>query len=70
VIDDPSRIVMHSALTMANLLSVPDKLFPYSTSEELVFEQNYNTISVTIRTGVTYNAIVESGVGSGHFHAA
>jgi len=69
LIDDPSSILIHSSLTLANMLLVLDKIFPNKARKEFINELNNNTINVTIRSGVTYNANVESGMGSGHLYA-
>jgi len=52
------------------MLSVLDKIFPNKSRNALVNELYNNNVQVTIRSGVTYNANVESGMGSGHLYAA
>jgi len=70
IIDDPSNILIHSSLTVYNMLSVLDKLFPDKSRNELINELHNNNVKVTIRSGVTYNANIESGMGSGHLYAS
>jgi len=49
--------------------SVLDKLFPNKSRIEILNELNNDITSVNIRSGVTYDANIESGMGSGHLYA-
>jgi len=51
------------------MLSVLDKLYPNKSRIEILNELNNDIISVNIRSRVTYDANIESGMGSGHLYA-
>ena len=69
LINDPMTILNHSSHTVANMLSVLDQIFPNNNRDDVIEALDNKSITIAIRSGVTYHANVESGMGSGHLYA-
>ena len=69
LINAPMTILNHSSHTVANMLTVLDQIFQDNDRDEVIEDLDNKSITIAIKSGVTYHANVESGMESGHLYA-